>query len=382
VSINLTSGGKNYVIDDTVTAVVRCLKPDGTIIFDSCTIESNVISFDITENMSSVSGLVECEITLYGVSTDFRSVTGDTSPEWQGSTYYKLVGTTYTMTTSEPTDWDTNYTSYYVNALQITSPRFCLIVDDTVQDDSEIESVSEFTALAAALARLASIEGSEQTRINNENERIANENQRKANELLRIAHDDARKNVYVRYTDDPNEGELSPTKEEGMSYFGLYEGKTASTNISDYQWFNVEGDIDDIINQVLDYAKDTGINGWKFTKDNQNRCFLISNTNKTYLIDNGTIGCEKIILYDSTGYIEVDIDSFKSDNITPVYHEDDYGHLMEVQDSTINEIPTKEWVVNYVEAHGGSGVPELNVNFLDATPSMRSSEFTVVNSTI
>lgn len=43
----------------------------------------------------------------------YSAVTGDSAPTWESNKYYSRSGHTYTLTTSEPVDWSTNYTSYY-----------------------------------------------------------------------------------------------------------------------------------------------------------------------------------------------------------------------------------------------------------------------------
>mgnify|MGYP002521031345 CR=1 FL=1 len=106
ISAGFTENGKPYNISDDCTAIFRAKKPDGTVLYNTCLIDGNIISFDLTTQTTAEAGAVNCEITLYG--QDKR---------------------------------------------QITSPRFDLIVDDTVYDDSEIESSDEFTALAEAMAQ-------------------------------------------------------------------------------------------------------------------------------------------------------------------------------------------------------------------------------------
>lgn len=103
VRISITDSGKPYKIEAGCTAKFRAKKPDGTILYNNCMIENDVIIYDLTNQTSAAAGLVDCEITLYG--PDFK---------------------------------------------QITSPRFALYVDDTLYSDSEVESKDEFTALVTA----------------------------------------------------------------------------------------------------------------------------------------------------------------------------------------------------------------------------------------
>ena len=66
ISVTLSERGKPYLISDECTAVFTAKKPDGNIIFNHCTIEDNVIHYDMTPQTSAAAGLVECEIRLYG----------------------------------------------------------------------------------------------------------------------------------------------------------------------------------------------------------------------------------------------------------------------------------------------------------------------------
>ena len=46
----------------------------------------------------------------------YSPVTGESAPTWESDTYYSKSGSTYTLTTSEPEDWSTNYTDYYTKS--------------------------------------------------------------------------------------------------------------------------------------------------------------------------------------------------------------------------------------------------------------------------
>ena len=79
----------------------------------------------------SYSNVVEHELVALGDTQTFdgstnpyfkpqrvKQVTGDTAPTWAASTYYANTGTAaspvYTVTESEPSDWATNYTDYFI----------------------------------------------------------------------------------------------------------------------------------------------------------------------------------------------------------------------------------------------------------------------------
>lgn len=50
--------------------------------------------------------------------TDYVYTRVATATTWTANTYYSRSGDTYTLTTSEPADWDTNYNSYYTKSAQ------------------------------------------------------------------------------------------------------------------------------------------------------------------------------------------------------------------------------------------------------------------------
>ena len=100
IYITLREGGVPYEIGKDCFAVFSGKKPDGTILENNCVIKENTIIYAITEQTTAVSGLIECEIKLYGAE----------------------------------------------NAL-ICSPQFSIIVDKRVVGEEEIESTPEFTAL-------------------------------------------------------------------------------------------------------------------------------------------------------------------------------------------------------------------------------------------
>lgn len=98
--ISLRSGSTPYIISAGCYAAFKATKPDGTILFNDCTIEDNEIVYEFTEQTCSAIGRSKCEIALYG-SDD------------------KLI----------------------------TSPRFALLVDGTIYPDGRVESTDEFSAL-------------------------------------------------------------------------------------------------------------------------------------------------------------------------------------------------------------------------------------------
>ena len=100
--ITLRAGGTQYIIEDDCYAVFKATKPDGSILYNACTIENNEIIYEFTEQTCTAVGRCRCEIALYGLDN-------------------KLI----------------------------TSPKFALLVDGTIYPDEIVESTDEFSALTA-----------------------------------------------------------------------------------------------------------------------------------------------------------------------------------------------------------------------------------------
>ena len=100
IYISLRSGGTPYTITEDCYAVFKATKPDGSILYNACTIEGNEIVYEFTEQTCTAVGRCRCEIALYGLDDTL-----------------------------------------------ITSPRFALLVDGTIYPDGNVESTDEFSAL-------------------------------------------------------------------------------------------------------------------------------------------------------------------------------------------------------------------------------------------
>ena len=104
--ITLTDGRNPYPITDECRAVFAAKKADGKILYNECYIIDHVIAYEFTPQTTAAVGKTECEIKLYGADD-------------------KLL----------------------------TSARFVLIVVDTVyNEDDELASEKEFTALTALVS--------------------------------------------------------------------------------------------------------------------------------------------------------------------------------------------------------------------------------------
>lgn len=106
--IHLADRGYPYHIDDECYAVFTATKPDGKVIYNECTIDDCVIIYNVTEQTSCVAGLVSCEIQIHNA-----------------------------------------------DGLLLTSPVFDIVVEDTIYDEeTEVESTSEFSALTKLIAEV------------------------------------------------------------------------------------------------------------------------------------------------------------------------------------------------------------------------------------
>ncbi len=66
LQISFTDGGVEYPLPNTVHAVLVGKKPDGNVICNDCTVESDgSVRYDFTEQTTSSCGVVECEIRIY-----------------------------------------------------------------------------------------------------------------------------------------------------------------------------------------------------------------------------------------------------------------------------------------------------------------------------
>ena len=65
--INLTDGGVPYIIKDGCRAVFCARKADGNPLMNDCVIEKNTtICYELTQQTTSCSGVVDCEVRVYG----------------------------------------------------------------------------------------------------------------------------------------------------------------------------------------------------------------------------------------------------------------------------------------------------------------------------
>ena len=107
--ITLTEEGFPYEISEECYAVFTATKPDGKIVYNDCVIDDDTIIYELTPQTTASSGVMDCEIQLYGADDSL-----------------------------------------------LTSPRFIIVVDDTVYDtETEIVSTDEYKALLELVSKVS-----------------------------------------------------------------------------------------------------------------------------------------------------------------------------------------------------------------------------------
>lgn len=130
IYISLRAGGTPYTIEEDCYAVFTATKPDGSILYNACTIENNEIVYEFTEQTCAAIGRNRCEIKLYGLDE-------------------KLI----------------------------TSPRFALLVEGTVYPDEVVESSDEFSALTQMVSDALEAKKGANEAADNANEATKNANE-------------------------------------------------------------------------------------------------------------------------------------------------------------------------------------------------------------
>ncbi len=110
INIFLSSAAGPYNMKDVTSAILRAEKPDGKVMFNSCTVCEDRLEYIITTQTIAATGTVTCEITL-------MSSTGQV----------------------------------------LVTPQFEIIVADIIYSDTEIESTNEYTALEEAIKKAAAL---------------------------------------------------------------------------------------------------------------------------------------------------------------------------------------------------------------------------------
>ena len=141
----LTDGGNTYFIADGCTAWLSATKPDGSKLLHRCTIVNNTtIQYDFIGQTTSISGIVNCEIVLYGA-----------------------------------------------DGKELTTPKFTIVVDEREVNDSDLPEESESILSGIALAEDARV-NAEEARAGAETSRGAAEGARVVAEAQRVVAEVAR----------------------------------------------------------------------------------------------------------------------------------------------------------------------------------------------
>lgn len=176
--ISLTDGRKPYVIAEGCIATFNARKPDGNIIKNSCIIERNTIIYEFTEQTTNIEGVVNCDVTIYGVD---------------GKVLY--------------------------------SPQFILVVDKKVVRDEAIPlSESDLTAFDAIFVREAGRVTAEIERGINEETRQGNETTRQGNEETRQGNEEQRKSDFDEFLSDAQSA-FNQAEQERMDIFDEAEAE-------------------------------------------------------------------------------------------------------------------------------------------------------------
>ena len=120
INAQLYERGIPYDMTLVQSVTIRGEKPDGTILYNDCTIQDNTIIAPITTQMLAAVGKVSLEFNLYGAD----------------------------------------------NAV-LTSPRIDMIVEDTLFSDGQVESQDEFTALTQATEKMNALYSEVETKLQN-----------------------------------------------------------------------------------------------------------------------------------------------------------------------------------------------------------------------
>ena len=110
INIFLSSAAGPYNMKDITSAILRAEKPDGKVMFNSCTVCEDRLEYIITTQTIAATGTVTCEITLMSSSGQV-----------------------------------------------LVTPQFEIIVADIIYSDTEIESTNEYTALEEAIKRAVAL---------------------------------------------------------------------------------------------------------------------------------------------------------------------------------------------------------------------------------
>lgn len=199
----LTENGKPYKIADGVTAVFRAKKPADingyrAIVYNNIAredITANTIYYTLTSGNTEVSGEADCEFTLYGT-----------------------------------------------NGEVLTSPRFTLVIDNTVNADNEVEEVgsNEVTALTALVSETSALKDEIETKL--ENGEFIGEKGDKG--------DIGEQGIQGIQGEKGDKGEAGYTPQKGVDYF-TSEEQAAFTAAANAYTDEKVGDIETALDSII-----------------------------------------------------------------------------------------------------------------------------------
>lgn len=71
IIVKVTDNGKPYPIDSTIQPRIKCKKSDNTYIVNDCTVlDDGDVQIDVTEQMTTASGICDYELVLFDAATD------------------------------------------------------------------------------------------------------------------------------------------------------------------------------------------------------------------------------------------------------------------------------------------------------------------------
>lgn len=77
VSVNITNQGATFEVTDKHYVYLRCMRPDGYAVTQSCKIVNGKVIFDLTREMLACSGQALCDLVLMQKTTDKKTTTID-----------------------------------------------------------------------------------------------------------------------------------------------------------------------------------------------------------------------------------------------------------------------------------------------------------------
>ncbi|MGI6154256.1 MAG: phage baseplate protein [Christensenellaceae bacterium] len=191
MAVSLYCGKEVFELGEDMLAVMRAIKPDGTIVYNDCTIEKSVVRHIMTQQLLAAAGVVRCEVTIYGAGGEL-----------------------------------------------LYSPFFEIAIEKNLYEDSLVESTDEFSALTQAMTAIRSLENEMETA---EAGREDAENTRISAESTRISAENDRVGLYGQIKEDYESGALIGPPGPGVAAGGTAGQILMKASSADYdtEWKGV-----------------------------------------------------------------------------------------------------------------------------------------------